>query len=404
MAMHNDPRFQGTDYYQLDELLEPEEKLARDTARQFVEHEYLPVVTEHFRNGTFPVELSARVGALGFYGANLPTEYGCAGLNNVAYGLINQELERGDSGLRSFISVQSGLVMYPIYSYGSEAQKRHWLPRLARGEAIGCFGLTEPDFGSNPAGMLTRAVPVSGGYRLNGTKRWITNGDVADVALVWAKVPQGGRGADGEVVRGFLVERGTKGFSTREMQGKFSLRASITSELFLEDCVVPEDAVLPGVQGMRGPLSCLTQARYGIAWGALGAAIACYECALDYARQRIMFTRPIAGYQLVQAKLVDMLTEITKGQLLCLRLGRLKDTGAMRPEQVSMAKMNNVSQALRIARVARDILGANGIIDEYPVIRHMLNLETVNTYEGTEDVHRLIIGKDITGWDAFGSQ
>jgi glutaryl-CoA dehydrogenase len=397
-AMANEPKFHGTDYYQIEELLEPEERLARDTARQFVEQEYLPVVTEHFRRGTFPVELSSRIGALGFYGANLPTEYGCAGLNNVAYGLINQELERGDSGLRSFISVQSGLVMYPIHAYGSETQKRYWLPRLARGEAIGCFGLTEPDFGSNPAGMLTRAVPVDGGYRLNGTKRWITNGDVADVALVWAKVPATG----GDVVRGFLVERGCKGFSTREMQGKFSLRASITSELFFEDCVVPAESILPGVQGMRGPLSCLTQARYGIAWGGIGAAIACYECARDYAAERMMFSRPIAGYQLVQAKLVGMLTEITKAQLLCLRLGRLKDAGTMRPEQVSMAKMNNVSQALHIARQARDILGANGIIDEYPVIRHMLNLETVNTYEGTEDVHRLIIGKDITGWDAFG--
>jgi len=393
-----EPKFRGTDYYDIEALLDPEERLVRDTARQFVEQEYLPVVTEHFRGGTFPVELAPRIGALGFYGANLPTEYGCAGLNNVAYGLINQELERGDSGLRSFISVQSGLVMYPIHAFGSEAQKRYWLPRLARGEAIGCFGLTEPDFGSNPAGMLTRAAPVAGGYRLNGTKRWITNGDVADVALVWAKVPTD----TGEVVRGFLIERGTAGFSTREMQGKFSLRASITSELFMEDCVVPADAVLPGVEGMRGPLSCLTQARYGIAWGAIGAAVACYECARDYARERMMFSRPIAGYQLVQAKLVEMITEITKAQLLCLRLGRLKDAGAMRPEQVSMAKMNNVSNALHIARLARDILGANGIIDEYPVIRHLLNLETVNTYEGTEDVHRLIIGKDITGWDAFG--
>ena len=396
--MSNEPKFRGTDYYDVDELLDPEEKLVRETARQFVEKEYLPVVVEHFRKGTFPVELAARVGELGFFGANLPQEYGCAGLNNVAYGLINQELERGDSGLRSFVSVQSGLVMYPIFSFGSEAQKRYWLPRLARGEAIGCFGLTEPDFGSNPSGMLTRAEPVSGGYRLNGTKRWITNGDVSDVALVWAKVAENGA----DVVRGFLVERGRGGFSTREMQGKFSLRASITSELFFEDCEVPEENVLPGVRGMRGPLSCLTQARYGISWGAIGAAIACYECARDYARERIMFDRPIAGYQLVQAKLVGMITEITKAQLLCLRLGRLKDAGKVRPEQVSMAKMNNVSEALHIARQARDILGANGIIDEYPVIRHMLNLETVNTYEGTEDVHRLIIGKDITGWDAFG--
>ena len=395
--MH-EPAYRGTDYYEIEELLSEEERLARDTARNFVAAEYLPVVTEHFRSGTFPVELAAKVGELGFFGSNLPTEYGCAGLNNVAYGLINQELERGDSGLRSFVSVQSGLVMYPIFAFGSEAQKRRWLPRLASGEALGCFGLTEPDFGSNPSGMLTRAEPVAGGYRINGTKRWITNGDVSEVALVWAKLADGDR----TTVRGFLVERGTPGFSTREMEGKFSLRASITSELFLEDCVVPEDAVLPGVASMRGPLSCLTQARYGISWGALGAAQACYECARDYARERVMFSRPIAGYQLVQAKLVQMITEITKGQLLCLRLGRLKDAGKMRSEQVSMAKMNNVSNALQIARLARDILGANGIIDEYPIIRHMLNLETVNTYEGTEDVHRLIIGKDITGWDAFG--
>ncbi len=394
----SDPTFQGTDYYGIEELLSEEERMARDAARSFVDGEYLPVVNQHFRAGTFPVELAAKVGELGFFGSNLPTEYGCAGLNNVAYGLINQELERGDSGLRSFVSVQSGLVMYPIFAYGSEEQKRKWLPRLASGEALGCFGLTEPDFGSNPSGMLTRAEPVAGGYKINGTKRWITNGDVADVALVWAKLADGDR----MTVRGFLVERGTPGFSTREMEGKFSLRASITSELFLEDCVVPEDAVLPGVASMRGPLSCLTQARYGISWGALGAAQACYDCALDYARERIMFSRPIAGYQLVQAKLVRMITEITKGQLLCLRLGRLKDEGKMRPEQVSMAKMNNVSNALDTARQARDILGANGIIDEYPVIRHMLNLETVNTYEGTEDVHKLIIGKDITGWDAFG--
>jgi glutaryl-CoA dehydrogenase len=396
MSEH-DPKFTGTDYYAIDELLDAEERMVRETARQFVESEYLPIVNGHFRNGTFPVALAKKVGELGFFGSNLPQEYGCAGLNNVAYGLINQELERGDSGLRSFVSVQSGLVMYPIFSFGSEAQKRHWLPRMARGEAIGCFGLTEPDFGSNPAGMLTRARAVKGGYRIDGTKRWITNGDVSDVALVWAKVAEEG----GDVVRGFLVERGRDGFTTREMEGKFSLRASITSELFFEDCFVPEENILPGVRGMRGPLSCLTQARYGISWGAIGAAIACYECARDYARERMMFDRPIAGYQLVQAKLVAMITEITKAQLLCIRLGRLKDQGKMRPEQVSMAKMNNVSQALHIARLARDILGANGIIDEYPVIRHMLNLETVNTYEGTEDVHKLIIGKDITGWDAF---
>jgi glutaryl-CoA dehydrogenase len=397
--MSERPSFQGTDYFDVEDLLEPDEKLVRDSARRFVADEYLPLVRDHFRAGTFPLEIGRRLGELGFFGANLPVEYGCAGLGNVAYGLINQELERGDSGLRSFVSVQSSLVMYPIFAFGSEEQKRFWLPRMARGEAIGCFGLTEPDFGSNPTGMRTRAVRVNGGYRITGTKRWITNGSVADVALVWARTETGE--GDGKV-RGFLVERGLPGFTAHDVAGKFSLRASITSELFLDDCLVPEDSILPGVEGMRGPLSCLTQARYGIAWGAMGAAMACYECALDYARERVMFSRPIAGYQLVQAKLVDMLTEITKGRLLCWRLGRLKDAGRMRPTQVSMAKMNNVSQALRIARAARDILGANGIVDDYPVIRHMLNLETVNTYEGTEDIHRLIIGKDITGWDAFG--
>jgi len=394
----NEPKYSGADYYGVEELFEPEERLVRDTARQFVAHEYLPLVSEHFRAGTFPVHIARRIGQLGFFGCTLPTEYNCAELSNTAYGLICQELEYGDSGLRSLVSVQSSLVMYPIYAFGSDQQKRKWLPSMAKGEALGCFGLTEPDFGSNPAGMLTRAVPVRGGYRINGTKRWITNGEIADVALVWAKVP----GESGDVVRGFLVERNTPGFMTSEMRGKFSLRASITSELFFDDCLVPDENVLPGVRGMRGPLSCLTQARFGIAWGAVGAATACFECARDYARQRVMFSRPIAGYQLVQAKLAEMMTEITKARLLCWRLGRLKDAGTMRPEQVSMAKMNNVSQALRIARLARDILGANGIVDDYPVIRHMLNLESVHTYEGTEDIHRLIIGKDVTGWDAFG--
>ncbi len=390
--------YEGTDYYQLDELLETEERLARDTARQFVRTEFLPDVNHYFRECRFPVKLAKRIGELGFFGATLPPEYGCAGMNSVAYGLVNQELEAGDSGLRSFVSVQSGLVMYPIYAFGSEAQKQRWLPELASGRAIGCFALTEPDFGSNPGGMLSRATPVKGGYRIKGAKRWITNGSIADVALVWAKLETDGQ----DVVRGFLIEKGTVGFSAYDLLNKYSLRASITSEMHMENCLVPADSILPGVAGMRGPLSCLTQARYGISWGAIGAAIACYVCARDYARDRLMFSKPIAAYQLVQAKLVEMITEITKAQLLSLRLGRMKDAGTMRPEQVSMAKMNNVSQALRIARMARDILGANGITDDYPVIRHMLNLETVNTYEGTEDVHRLIIGKDITGWDAFG--
>jgi glutaryl-CoA dehydrogenase len=385
------------DYYDIEALLAPDERMVRDTARRFVDEEYLPLVRDAFREGFFPRSVIPRVAALGFLGANLPEQYGCAGLNNVAYGLINQELERGDSGLRSFVSVQSSLVMYPIYAFGSEAQKTRWLPALASARAIGCFGLTEPDYGSNPGGMKTRAVRERGGWRISGTKRWITNGSIADVAVVWAKT----EGDDPKSIRGFLVERGTPGFSAPEMHGKFSLRASVTSELILEDCVVPEENVLPGSGGLKSPLMCLTQARYGISWGAIGAAMACYQCALDYARNRKVFSRPIGGYQLVQQKLVTMVAEITKAQLLCLRLGRLKDEGKMRPEQVSLAKMNNVSQALAIARLARDILGANGIADEYPVIRHMLNLETVNTYEGTEDVHRLTIGRDVTGLSAF---
>jgi glutaryl-CoA dehydrogenase len=385
------------DYYDLDSLLSDDERMVRDTARRFVDEEYLPIVRDAFRRGVFPMQIVPQVASLGFLGSNLPEKYGCAGLNNVAYGLITEELERGDSGLRSFVSVQSSLVMYPIYTFGSEEQKTRWLPKLASGQAIGCFGLTEPDYGSNPGGMKTRAVRESGGWRITGTKRWITNGTIADVAIVWAKT----EGDDPKSIRGFLVERGTEGFSAPEMEGKFSLRASVTSELILEDCLVPDANLLPKTGGLKSPLMCLTQARYGISWGAVGAAIACYECALDYARSRKVFSRPIGGYQLVQQKLVTMVTEITKAQLLCLRLGRLKDEGKMRPEQVSLAKMNNVSQALAIARLARDILGANGIADEYPVIRHMLNLETVNTYEGTEDIHRLTIGRDVTGLNAF---
>jgi len=390
-----------SDYYAVEDLLSSEERAVRDTVRRFVDDEYLPLARQHFADATFPTELTPRLAELGCFGPTVPTEYGGAGLNSVAYGVMTQELERGDSGLRSFASVQSSLVMYPILTFGSDAQKRHWLPRLASGQAIGCFGLTEPDFGSNPGGMITRARRADGGFVLDGTKRWITNGSIADVAIVWAKLRTDDKDPASEVIRGFLVEKERAGLTRPLMHGKWSLRASITSELILEDCFIPEENLLPGTGGLKSPLMCLTQARYGIAWGAIGAAIACYESALDYAKSRVVFQRPIGGYQLVQAKLVGMLSEITKAQLLCWRLGRLKDAGEMRPEQVSLAKMNNVSEALKIARVARDILGANGITDEYPIIRHMLNLETVNTYEGTEDVHRLTLGRDITGLSAF---
>ena len=387
--------YEAPDYYAIEELLTEEERLVRDTARRFVEEEFQPHIVDAYRNGTFPMQLVPRLAELGFFGSTLPEEYGCAGASSVAYGLISQELERGDSGLRSFASVQSSLVMYPIYAFGSEAQKKDWLPRMARGEAIGCFGLTEPDFGSNPSGMRTSARAERGGYVLNGVKRWITNGNVADVAVVWARLE--------DKVHGFLVETDRPGFKAEQMHGKLSLRASVTSELYFDNCWIPEENRLPGTGSMKAPLACLSQARYGISWGAIGAASACYDCALRYAQGRVMFSRPIAGFQLVQAKLVEMVAEITKAQLLSLRLGRLKDAGKVRPEQISLAKMNNVSKALEIARLARDILGGNGIMDEYPIMRHMLNLETVNTYEGTADVHRLIIGKDITGFDAFGS-
>jgi len=386
--------FLGTDYYNLDTLLSEEELAVQKMTREFVESEFMPVVTAHHRDGTFPTDLIPMIGELGFFGANLPEEYGCAGLNNVAYGLVMYELERGDSGLRSMASVQGGLVMYPIYSYGSEEQKQQWLPRLAKGEAIGCFGLTEPDFGSDPSGMITRAQKTDGGYALNGSKMWITNGTIADVAVVWAKDDEG-------VIRGYLVEQGTPGFTTQKMHGKFSLRASDTAELIFDDCHIPEENVLPGVQGMKGPLSCLTQARYGIAWGTVGAAAACYEIALKYAQERIQFEKPIASFQLIQKNLVDMVAEITKAQLLVLQLGRLKDQDRMRHQQVSMAKMNNVAMARDIARTARETLGANGIMDDYHIIRHMMNLESVYTYEGTHEIHTLVVGADITGIDAF---
>jgi len=386
-------KFRGVDYYAIEASLSEEERMIRDAVRDWVETEFLPVVAQHHRDETFPMALAPKLGELGVFGATLQG-YGCAGLNHVAYGLIMQELERGDSGLRSFASVQSGLVMYPIHRYGSDAQKARWLPALQAGTALGCFGLTEPDHGSDPGSMRTRALRRDDAYVLNGTKLWITNGSVADVAVVWAK------GDDGEI-GGYLVERGTPGFSALDIHGKFSMRASITSELSFQDCRIPLASKLPGVSGIRGPLSCLTQARYGIAWGAIGAAMACYDWALQYAQARIQFGKPIAGFQLVQRKLVWMITEITKAQLLALQLGRLKDLGALRPQQVSMAKMSNVSMALETARLARDVLGAAGIVDEHPIIRHLLNLETVVTYEGTHDIHTLIIGRDITGLDAF---
>jgi len=385
--------FRGLDYFQLDGTLSEEELLVRQTVRDFVEDRVLPIIEKNYRAGTFPLDLVSQMAELGLFGSTLPAKYGCAEMNNVAYGLVMQELERGDSGVRSFASVQSGLVMYPIYTFGSEMQKDRWLPQLASGKKIGCFGLTEPDFGSNPGGMITRATRTDGGFLLNGAKMWITNGSIADVAVVWAKLEN--------EIRGFLVERGARGFTAPEMTGKHSLRASVTSELVFQDCFVPTENLLPEGNGLKGPLMCLSQARYGIAWGALGAAMACYDTALTYAKSRIQFDKPIAAFQMTQEKLVHMLTEITKGQLLCLQLGRLKDQGKARFTQISLAKRNNVFHALEIARMAREILGANGILDEYPVMRHSANLESVKTYEGTHEMHTLIVGEDITGIPAF---
>ncbi len=385
--------FEGVDFLQLEDFFSDEERLARDTVREFVSREFLPLVQEHVRrDGSFPMELVPALAELGLFGANLHG-YGCAGMSNVAYGLVMQELERGDSGLRSFASVQGGLVMYPIHTYGSDAQKERWLPAMASGEAIGCFGLTEPDAGSHVGAMRTRAERRGGSWVLNGVKRWITNGTVADVALVWAMTEDG--------VRGFLVERDRSGFEARDIKGKFSLRASVTSELFLQDVEVPEENRLPKAEGLKGPLSCLTQARFGIAWGVLGAAMACYDEALQYCQERPVQGGVLAGKQLTQEKLVDMLTEITKGQLLALRVAQLKDAGRMEHAMVSLIKRNNVDVALRIARSARDLLGANGIVDDYQAMRHMVNLETVRTYEGTHDVHTLILGERITGHRAL---
>jgi glutaryl-CoA dehydrogenase len=385
--------FRGVDFMEIDSLFSEQELLVRQTAREFVEKEVVPIIDEHNREGRFPAQLVAKIGELGFLGANL-RGYGCAEMSNVEYGLIMQELERGDSGLRSFASVQGSLVMYPIAAFGSDQQKQKWLPRLQGGRAIGCFGLTEPDFGSNPAGMRARAARDGPHFILNGEKTWITSGSIADVALVWARTDDG-------VIRGFLVEKGTPGFAAHDIKGKFSLRASVTSSLTLADARVPGENMLPGATGLKAALMCLNQARYGIGWGALGAAMACYDTALRYAQGRTQFdNRPIAGHQLVQQKLVWMITEITKGQLLALQVGRLKDAGRADHSHISMLKRNNVDIALETARLARDILGANGVADEYPVFRHMCNLESVKTYEGTHDIHTLIIGEKITGLSA----
>ncbi len=382
----------ATDLYNIEHLLSEEERLVRDTVRKFVHERVLPIIGEHFEAGTFPRELIPAIAELGLLGMHLQG-YGCAGLSAVCYGLACQELEAGDSGLRSFVSVQGSLAMFPIFAFGSEEQKQRWLPPMARGEVIGCFGLTEPDFGSDPSGMRTSARRDGDSYVLNGTKMWITNGGIADLAVVWARAEDG--------IRGFLVERSTPGFSTSDIHHKLSLRASVTSELHFEECRVPSANMLPNVRGLRGPLSCLDEARYGIAWGAAGAARACYEVALDYAKSRVQFNRPIGSFQLVQRKLAIMATELVKAQLLALQLGRLKDEGLLHPVQVSIAKRNNVREALETAREARSVLGANGVTLEYPISRHMNNLESVFTYEGTDDIHTLIIGQAITGLNAF---
>ncbi len=386
-------RFAGVDYMLIDSLFSEQELLVRQTTRQFVEDKVVPIIRDCYRDARFPMELIPEIGELGFLGANLEG-YGCAGLSNVEYGLIMQEIERGDSGLRSFVSVQGALVMYPIYTYGSAEQKERWLPKLQSGEAVGCFGLTEPGFGSNPAGMQTRAKRDGDCWVLNGEKTWITNGSMADVAIVWARAEEG--------IRGFLVEKGTAGFTTSEIHGKLSMRASVTSSLALADCRVPASAMLPEAKGLKAPLSCLSQARYGIGWGVIGAAMDCYETARQYSVDRKQFEgRPIASHQLVQEKLAWMITEITKAQLLAIQAGRIKDQGKIDPAHISMLKRNNVAMALDCARLSRDLLGANGIMDEYPIMRHMCNLETVKTYEGTDHIHTLVIGERVTGVAAY---
>jgi glutaryl-CoA dehydrogenase len=387
------------DFYDIDSVLSEDERAVRDSVRRFVDERVLPIIGDAYVQGRFPKELIPELGELGVFGANLPEEYGCAGLNNVQYGLIMQELERGDSGVRSFASVQGALAMYPIYAFGSEEQKRRWLPPMAKGEVIGCFGLTEPDYGSNPSGMITMArEQADGSWVLNGSKMWITNGSTANIAVVWAKT--NGDASD-RSIRGFIVPTDSAGFRAKDQKGKLSLRASDTSELSFQDVHLPADAILPGSGGLKSPLMCLTQARYGISWGALGAAMACFEEAVEYSKTRVMFERPIGGYQIQQVRLADMLTEIVKGQLVSLHLGRLKDAGTFTPQQVSLAKRNNVHIATEIAREARRLLGANGILAEYGAMRHMANLESVYTYEGTHDVHSLILGQAITGLSAF---
>jgi len=392
-------RFEGIDFYNLDALFSEEERMVRDTIREWVEERLMPVIGEAYINRKFPTDLIPELGELGVLGANLPEEYGCAGLNNVAYGLIMQELERGDSGIRSFVSVQGALVMYPIFAFGSEEHRREWLPKLATGEAIGCFGLTEPDYGSNPGGMITRAEKTADGWKLNGAKMWITNGSMADVAVIWA---QTGELGDVKGIRGFVVPTDTPGFSAKDQKGKLSLLASDTSELVLEDVMVPDSALMPGsTSGLKHPLMCLTQARYGIAWGAVGAAMACFDEARSYAKERVMFDQPIGQKQIQQVRLADMLTKITQGQLVTYHLGRMKDDGTMTPQQVSLAKRANCDMATDIAREARRLLGGNGILIEYHSMRHMANLESVYTYEGTHDIHSLILGQAVTGLNAF---
>ncbi len=384
------------DFFNLESQLSDEEKMMRDSVRQFVNERIKPIIADCYEEGRFPLDLIPEFAKLGLLGSNLPEKYGCAGINNVAYGLVTQELEAGDSGIRSFVSVQSSLCMYPIFAFGSEEQRMKYLPGMAKGEIIGCFGLTEPNSGSDPGSMKTRAKRVKDGWLLNGSKTWITNGTIADIAIVWAKVED-----ENDKIRGFIVPKGTPGFTAPELKHKLSLRASVTSELFFQDCLIPEENLLPGSGGLKSPLMCLTQARYGIAWGAIGAALDCYQTALEYAKNRVQFNRPLASFQLTQKKLVEMFTEISKAQLLCLRLGRMKDAGEIEPVHVSMAKMNNVKMALECARTARGILGGNGIMGEYGVMRHLCNLETVFTYEGTHEVHTLAIGRHLTGLSAF---